>query len=149
MRNIFTTLTTVALLLAGTSAAFAGGTSTYNKYTTVNTHGGYTETTVDAEVVSESLTTTESTSLKVESIADLGDVNVANVSVSGSIDGNVNFKATSHSSNNRPVDPVATVYVTEVTSFDTTSVSETADISTFSSNKFSGTEFTHEVGNNW
>lgn len=149
MRNVRNILiASLAIVIGGIGATAANAdTSVYNKYTNTHIYNGYTETNVDAHVASESKTITESNSLKVEAIADLGDVNVANVSVTGSIDGDVKFKADAHSSNRQPVDPVATVYVTEVNQVDITTTSEIADITTFSSNKFSGTEYTHEVGN--
>ena len=146
MRNL--TAAFVALLtVAATAGAASADTSAFNKYTTTNQYNGYSETNVDAHVSTESKTITESSTLKVESIADLGDTNVANVKVTGSIDGDVKFSATSHSSNNRPVDPVATVYVTEVNQLNVSTTSESADISTFSSFEFDSTTYEHEVGN--
>ena len=142
MRN-FTTLVSVALLsiFGFAGVASAGGTSTYNKYTNTVITGGTTQTSVDATRASQSITATDSTSIKVEAIADLGDSNFATVNFDGT-----NFTANATSSNNRPVDPVATIYFSEVNSHNLTKVTESADIHTFSSNKFHGTEYTHEVG---
>ena len=137
-------LGSVALGLSATSAW--ADTSTYNKYTNTNIYGGYTETTVDASVNSTSVQRTLETSTKIEAIADLGDTNIANVSVSGTVGGDINFKANAHSSNNRPVDPVATVYVSNVEQTTVTRTTELADIDTFSSNRFSGNTYEHEVG---
>jgi len=137
-------LGSIALALSATGAS--ADTSTYNKYTNTNTYGGYTETTVDAHVNSKSVQRTVENSIKVEAIADLGDTNIANVNVSGTIGGDINFNASSHSSNRRPVDPVATVYVSEVNQVTLTKTNEIADIDTFSSNRFNGTTYEHEVG---
>lgn len=146
MRNILTAALTAGVVVLGFAATANADTATYNKYTNTHIYDGYTETNVDAHVYSESNVVTTATSVKVEAIADLGDRNVANVEVSGTIGGDIDFSADAHSSNRRPVDPVATVYFSEVTQVDTTFSTETADIDTFTSNRFSGNERTHEVG---
>ena len=69
MRNILTAALTAGLVVAGAAAANAN-TSVYNKYTNTHQYNGYSETTVDAHVSSESTTITESTSVKVEAIAE-------------------------------------------------------------------------------
>jgi hypothetical protein len=124
-----------------TGAAFAD-TSAYNKYTTTNTYGGYSETNVDAQIDSHETVTTNSTTTKVEAIADKGDLNFASVNYNHG-----QFSANATSSNGRPIDPVATIYVSTVNQNSVKSVDETATIDTFNSYQFSGTSFEHEVGN--
>lgn len=73
---------------------------------------------------------------------DLGDVNVASVKYDGT-----KFTASADSRNGRPVDPVATIYVSTVNQNSVKTTTETADINTVSSYDFSSTNYTHEVGN--
>lgn len=145
MRNLRVILTGLILTLgmAGTATA---DTSTFNRYSTTNQYGGYTETTVHGRLNSTSVQTTVENSTKIESVSDLGDTNISNVNVSGTIGGDINFKANAHSSNNRPEDPVATVYVSDIESTTLTRTHENLNIKSFSSNKFSGRVFEHEVG---
>lgn len=72
---------------------------------------------------------------------DKGDVNVASVRFDGT-----NFTASADSRNGRPVDPVATIYVSTVSQNSVKTISETADIDTFTKYQFTETNFTHEVG---
>lgn len=72
---------------------------------------------------------------------DLGDVNITNVNYDGG-----DFSATSYSSNQQPIDPVSTIYVSEVSQYDYTRKTESVDVNTFSSNSFSGDSFQHTVG---
>jgi hypothetical protein len=141
MRNLQIVLATIISTLAMTGAAFAD-TSAYNKYTTTNTYGGYSETNVDAQIDSHETVTTNSTTTKVEAIADLGTSNFATVNYNHG-----QFSANATSSNNAPVDPVATIYVSTVNQNSVKSVDESATIDTFNSYQFSGTSFEHEVGN--
>ena len=69
MRNLQIVLATIVSTLAMTCAALAD-TSAYNKYTTTNTYGGYSETNVDAQIDSYETVTTNSTTTKVEAIAE-------------------------------------------------------------------------------
>lgn len=145
MRNILTAALTAGFVVLGAAAANAD-TATYNKYTNTHIYDGYTETNVNAHVNSQSVQKTVENSTKIESIADLGTTNIANVNVSGTIGGDIKFSADAHSSNRQPIDPVATVYVSNINQTTFTKTNEVADINTFSSNKFSGTEYTHTVG---
>lgn len=141
MRNLQIALATIVSTLAMTGAAFAD-TSAYNKYTTTHTYGGYSETNVDAQIDSYETVTTNSSTTKVEAIADLGDRNFATVNYV-----NGQFSANATSSNNQPIDPVATIYVSTVNQNSVKSIDESATIDTFSKYNFSGTSFEHEVGN--
>lgn len=142
MRNLQIVLATIVSTLAMTGAAFAGETSTFNRYETTNTYGGYSQTNVDAHVSSNEVETTYSNSTKVEAVADKGDVNFASVSYNHG-----QFSANATSSNGRPVDPVAAIYTTNVSQTSVKTTNETADIDTFSKYNFSGTTFEHSVGN--
>ena len=141
MRNLQIVLATIVSTLAMTGAAFAD-TSAYNKYTTTNTYNGYSETNVDAQIDSHETVTTNSTTTKVEAIADLGSSNFATVNYSHG-----QFSANATSSNNQPIDPVATIYVSTVNQNSVKTVDESATIDTLSKFNFSGTSFEHEVGN--
>ena len=140
MRNLLT-IAALTLVSFGFAGAAQADTSTYNRYTNTHQYDGYTETTVDAHVSSATKEITNSTSTKVEAIADLGDVNVTNVSYK-----NGEFSANASSRNGRPVDPISTIYVSETSQRTVSFTNETADIDTFSSNRFSGNVREHEVG---
>jgi hypothetical protein len=71
----------------------------------------------------------------------LGDINVASVSFK---DGK--FSASADSRNGRPVDPVATIYVSTSNINGTKNTTERLTLDTFSRNEFHGHNFTHEVG---
>ncbi len=143
MRNLQIMLAAIVGSLSLGSAAFAD-TSAYNKYTTTHTYGGYSETNVDAEVNSFETVVTDSSTTKVEAIADLGDRNFATVNYDGT-----KFTANATSSNNEPIDPVATIYVSTVNQSSTKTIEESATIDTFSKYNFSATTFEHEVGNKY
>lgn len=145
MRNLTIALATIVGTFGlGVSGAFAGETSAYNSYTTTNRYNGVSTTEVDAHVSSFETQTTLSETTKVEAVSDLGDVNVSSVKYV-----NGQFSASADSRNGRPVDPVATIYVSTVSQNSVKTISETADIDTFSSFQFSETNFTHEVGNKY
>lgn len=139
MRNLTIALASIVGSFAFAGSAFAD-TSAYNKYTTTNTYGGYSETNVDAQIDSHETVTTNSTTTKVEAIADKGDVNFATVNYNHG-----QFSANATSSNGRPIDPVATIYVSTVNQNSVKSVDETATIDTLNKFSFSGTSFEHEV----
>jgi hypothetical protein len=142
MRNLTIALLTVVGTFAVAGNAFAGETSAYNSYTTTHQYNGHSVTNVDASVNSHEVQTTLSSTTKVEAVADLGDINVASVRYDGK-----NFSASADSRNGRPVDPVATIYVSTVNQNSVKTITESADIDTTSSYDFSSTNFTHEVGN--
>lgn len=70
MRNLTIALATIVGTLSVAGSAFAGETSAYNRYTTTNTYGGYSETNVDAHVSSYEVQNTLSETTKVEAIAE-------------------------------------------------------------------------------
>lgn len=71
MRNLTIVLATIVGSLAlGMSGASAGETSAYNSYTTTNQYNGHSSTTVDANVSSYEVETTNSQTTKVEAIAE-------------------------------------------------------------------------------
>jgi len=141
----------IAIFLAA-SAAVAGmglnateataNNSVFNRYENRNIYNGSSHTEVNSKVDSISKTITDSTSIKVEAVADLGDTNVANVNFDGT-----NFKANAHSSNRRPVDPQAVIYYTEVNQQDINTTREWTNVSILEKYNFSGNEREHEVGN--
>jgi predicted membrane-bound mannosyltransferase len=141
MRNLTIALATIVGSLGLATSAFAGETSSYNSYTNTHQYNGYSQTNVDAHVSSYEVQNATSTTTKVEAIADLGDVNVASVKFK---DGK--FEASADSRNGRPVDPVATIYVSTATVNSTKTTTENADIDTFSKYEFNSNNFTHEVG---
>jgi len=141
MHNLNVIFATVATVLSFSGSAFAD-TSAYNSYTTTVQYGGHSNTEVEATLNSHLVETSNSTTTKVEAIADKGTLNIAAVEYK---DGK--FTANSFSSNGAPIDPVATIYATTVTQNSVKTVTENATITTESGFNFTGLNFTHEVGN--
>ena len=143
MKNIVKVAGLGVVGVALSAGAASADTSVYNRYETTHTFNGYTSTDVSGHINTQTNTTINSTSIKLEAIADLGDVNRTSISFKGKD----NFSAHASSSNNAPTDPISTVYYTEINEMTTVSETQNLDIVTFSENNFKSTSFTHSVGN--
>lgn len=141
MRNLNIAIAAIAGVLSFGGAASAD-TSAYNSYTTTVQYGGHSTTEIEAELNSHEVVTTNSSTTKVEAVADKGTLNIAAVEYK---DGK--FTANSFSSNGAPIDPVATIYVSTVDQNSVKNITESATINTKSGFNFSSVNFTHEVGN--
>lgn len=138
MRNLLAIAgLTVVTLGAIASTASAGEVSVFNRYSKEKIYNGYTETNVEADIHTYSVTNTDVLTIKAESYG--GDFNNAYTNYY-----NGNIVAGSSSSNEVPVDPTAILVVTEQSSTEYTT--ENISIDTFSSNNFSGYSREHEAG---
>ena len=154
MRNINVVAFVSALsLFVAPSVAFAG-TEVFNRYSTTNTYNGYTETDVNVDVNTESVSTehsvTESFSIKAEGT---GNYSSSDVTASDYEDNyyygdqeSVNGGAWANSYDDTATTIVTGVEQTTVTFSRETSV-EDIEVDTFSSSNFNGHEFEHTAGN--
>jgi len=138
IRNIVIGGLTAVVAAVSLAGAANADTSVYNRYENRHIYNGSSETNVQSTINSVSKTKTISESTKVEAIADLGDVNVANVSYR-----NGEFSANAHSSNLRPVDPQAAIYVTNVKQIDFNTTRELTNVNQTTKYNFSGTDREH------
>ena len=135
MRKFLSAIVTLILLSVFGAPAFAG-TEAFNSYKHTNEYGTR-ETTINIQQDNYTHSVIDSQSIKME--ADLGDVNIVNISFDGD-----QFTGTAHSSNQRPVDPV--VYGTYTSERTVSTSSEWVDVNTVESVTFDSSDYTHTVG---
>lgn len=137
--NKLQAIAVTAVVLVGGAGAAHADTYVENATSVRKIYGGYTSTT--AKITGHKVTKQWTDSISAKAEADKGDFNTANVNLS--FDGGFKVKANAHSSNQRPVDPVAIVTATSQKEY--SYEVENYDINQYSRNYFSGTDFTHSV----